>query len=160
MAHRSARRIPRAFLPLILFETEIRHFPTWVRSIIDRFLILDHETSCPDAERVIFCDGSGGKNSCDDRDLDLSHWRPNRTRSCYKADTSTEICFRFLDDPIPAEWTLAVNNHLDVDGLLSVYTLAHSNHALGHRHTIVRAAEMGDFWGWGEQQGRASINHK
>jgi hypothetical protein len=43
-----------------------------------------------------------------------------------------------------------VNNHLDVDGILSVYVLVHSDHALAQRRTIVEAADMGDFWGWGE----------
>jgi hypothetical protein len=118
--------------------------------MIDRFLILDHDTSRPDAEHVIYCDGSGGGMFREDKDLDLSHWRPNRTPTAYRADTSTEICFRFLDDPVPGEWTLAVNSHLDVDGILSVYTLVHTSQALAHRCTIVQAAEMGDFWSWGE----------
>ena len=43
-----------------------------------------------------------------------------------------------------------MNNHVDVDGILSVYALVHSDHALAHRQTIVEAAEIGDFWGWGE----------
>jgi hypothetical protein len=45
---------------------------------------------------------------------------------------------------------VAVNNHVDVDGILSVYVLVHSYHALAHRQTIIEAADMGDFWGWGE----------
>jgi hypothetical protein len=79
----------------------------------------------------------------------LSHWRPNRTPPAYRAGTSTEICFRFLDAPLPGDWTVAVNNHLDVDGILSVYTLVHSPTALRRRREIIEAAEMGDFWGWG-----------
>jgi hypothetical protein len=118
--------------------------------MIEKFLILDHDAPPPDAEHVIYCDGSGGRAFREDKDLDLSHWRPNRTLARYRADTSTEICFRFLDDPVQAPWTLAVNNHLDVDGMLSVYTLVHSGHALNQRSTIVQAAEMGDFWSWGE----------
>lgn len=118
--------------------------------MIDRFLILNHGAPRPDAERVVFCDGAGGGIFRTATDLDLSHWRPNQTPRQFRAGTSTEICYRFLDAPLPGNWTLAVNNHLDVDGLLSVYVLVHSSHALGHRHTIVAAAEMGDFWGWGE----------
>jgi hypothetical protein len=43
-----------------------------------------------------------------------------------------------------------VNNHVDVDGILSIYTLVASGFALAHRQVILQAAEMGDFWGWGE----------
>ncbi len=118
--------------------------------MIERFLILDHEPPPADAERIIYCDGAGGASFREDRDLDLSHWRPNRTPERYRADTSTEICVRFLDHPHNDRWTLAVNNHLDVDGMLSVYTLVHSGHALANRRPIIQAAEMGDFWGWGE----------
>jgi hypothetical protein len=118
--------------------------------MIDRFLILDHDTPPPDAEHIIYCDGAGGAAFRADRDMDLSHWRPNRTPARYRADTSTEICCRFLDNPVSASWTLAVNNHLDVDGMLSVYALVHSGHALANRRAIVQAAEMGDFWSWGE----------
>lgn len=118
--------------------------------MIDRYMILKHGDPRPDVERVIFCDGAGGGIFREGADLDLSHWRPNRTPPQYRAGTSTEICFRFLDAPLPGPWTLAANNHLDVDGLLSVYVLAHSRQALAHRQTIIEAAEMGDFWGWGE----------
>ncbi|HEY1598101.1 MAG TPA: DUF6687 family protein [Pirellulales bacterium] len=118
--------------------------------MIENFLILDHDTPPPAVEHIIYCDGSGGRAFREDKDLDLSHWRPNRTLARYRADTSTEICFRFLDDPVQVRWTLAVNNHLDVDGMLAVYALVHSGDALSHRSTIVQAAEMGDFWAWGE----------
>ncbi|MFN0055802.1 MAG: DUF6687 family protein [Planctomycetales bacterium] len=118
--------------------------------MINRFEIIDHSGPRPAAERIIFCDGSGGGTFRSETDLDLSHWRPNRTAAEYRAGTSAEICFRFLDNPRPGDWTAAVNNHVDVDGILSVYVLVHSRHALAHRRTIIQAAEMGDFWGWGE----------
>jgi hypothetical protein len=118
--------------------------------MIDRYLILNHGDPRPDAGRIIYCDGAGGEQFREGSDLELSHWRPNRTPAHYRAGTSTEICFRFLDDPVPGPWTLAVNNHLDVDGLLSVYTLVESRKALAARETIIAAAGMGDFWGWGE----------
>jgi hypothetical protein len=117
---------------------------------INRFEIVGHNSPRPEAERIIFCDGTGGSIFRPDTDLELSHWRPNRTSPEYRAGTSTEICFRFLDNPPPGTWTVAVNNHVDVDGILSVYVLVHSDHALAHRQTIIEAAEMGDFWGWGE----------
>jgi hypothetical protein len=118
--------------------------------MINRFEIIGHDSPRPDAEHIIFCDGTGGSLFRPATDLELSHWRPNCTPAEYRAGTSTEICYRFLDQPRGASWTVAVNNHVDVDGILSVYVLVHSDHALKHRRTIVEAADMGDFWGWGE----------
>jgi len=118
--------------------------------MIDSFEIIGHADPRPEAEHIIFCDGTGGGLFHTATDLELSHWRPNRTPKEYRAGTSTEICFRFLDNPWPGSWTVAVNNHVDVDGILSVYVLVHSSLALARRQTIIDAAEMGDFWGWGE----------
>lgn len=118
--------------------------------VLTRFEIIGHDSPRPDAERILFCDGTGGPVFRPETDLELSHWRPNATPAEYRAGTSTEICFRFLNDPRAGNWTAAVNNHVDVDGILSVYVLVHSEHALQHRQTIVEAAELGDFWGWGE----------
>jgi hypothetical protein len=118
--------------------------------MIERFEIIGHSSPRPAAEHILFCDGTGGDIFRPQTDLELSHWRPNCTPPEYRAGTSTEICYRFLDAPRPASWTVAVNNHVDVDGILSVYVLVHSDHALKHRRTIVEAADMGDFWGWGD----------
>jgi len=118
--------------------------------MINRYQIIDHDSPRPDAERILFCDGTEESIFRPEADLELSHWRPNRTPAEYRAGTSTEICFRFLDNPRPGSWTAAVNNHVDVEGILSVYALVHSDHALARRQTIIEAAEMGDFWGWGE----------
>jgi len=118
--------------------------------MIDRFEILGPDSPRPEADQIIFCDGTGGRLFHTATDLELSHWRPNRTPNEYRAGTSTEICFRFLENPWPGSWTVAVNNHVDVDGILSIYVLVQSDNALAHRKTIIEAAEMGDFWGWGE----------
>jgi hypothetical protein len=118
--------------------------------VVERFEIIGSGSSRPDADRIIFCDGTGGGLYQDETDLELSHWRPNRTPAEYRAGTSTEICFRFLGNPRPGSWTAAVNNHLDVDGILSVYVLVESSHAQATRQMIIEAAEIGDFWGWGE----------
>jgi hypothetical protein len=117
--------------------------------MIARFEIVSEKTGRPDADRIIFCDGSGGQLFRPETDLELSHWRPNHTPPEYRGDTSTQSCFRFLENPRRAPWTVAVNNHLDVDGILSVYVLVHSEHARQHRDAIIAAAEMGDFWSWG-----------
>src|ERR1700682_199746 len=114
--------------------------------MIDRFEIIGHNDPRPVAEHILFCDGTGGGLFRAETDIELSHWRPNRTPSEYRAGTSTEICFRFLDNPWPGSWTAAVNNHVDVDGILSVYVLVHSEQALAQRQTIIEAAVMGDFW--------------
>jgi len=58
---------------------------------------------------------------------------------------------RLLESPLRGSWDLVVNNHADVDGLLSVFTLVEPELALGHRRTLVEAAEIGDFWAWGER---------
>lgn len=118
--------------------------------MIERFEIVGHDSTRPDAERILLCDGTGGGIFRTQTDLELSHWRPNTTPTEYRAGTSTEICLQFLDNPRPGPWTAAVNNHVDVDGILSVYVLVHSQHALAHRQTFIDAAEIGDFWGWGE----------
>ena len=118
--------------------------------MIDRYEILNSAAPRPDAEHILFCDGTGGEHFRADADLELSHWRPNHTPAEYRAGTSTEICYRFLDNPRPGRWTVAVNNHVDVDGILSVYVLVHSEHALENRQAIIEAADIGDFWGWGE----------
>jgi hypothetical protein len=103
----------------------------------------------PDSRRTIFADGTADATFRPEVDLELSHWIPNRTPLALKADTSTEICMNFVASG-DADYELVVNNHADVDGVLSVFTLLHPATALAHRETIVSAAEMGDFWGWGE----------
>jgi hypothetical protein len=113
------------------------------------YFVVPHGGPRPDAPCVLFCDGSGGALFREGSDLELSHWRPNRTPPRLMAGTSTEICFRFLDESPGDNLAVAVNNHVDVDGLLSVYVLVRSQHALANRRAIIEAAEMGDFWGWG-----------
>jgi hypothetical protein len=103
----------------------------------------------PDSRRTVFADGTADATFRTAVDLELSHWIPNRTPVALKADTSTEICMNFVASG-DADYELVVNNHADVDGVLSVFTLLHPATALAHRETIVSAAEMGDFWGWGE----------
>jgi hypothetical protein len=120
-----------------------------------RFYIQGSREPRPDARGVIYCDGD-----IDDRfragvDLELSHWIPNRTPAPYKADTSTEICMGFVAGGGHRGYDLAINNHVDVDGTLAMYTLVHGERALAHRETLVQAAEMGDFWAWGEPPAQA-----
>lgn len=115
------------------------------------FYILGSETRRPFSRNTIFVDGTHDDSFREGVDLELSHWIPNRTPARFRADTSTEICMNFIREESTDEWDLAINNHLDVDGVLSVFTLVHPDFARKHRNVIVEAAEMGDFWAWGEE---------
>jgi hypothetical protein len=106
----------------------------------------------PPSARTLYCDGSHGADFRPHSDLELSHWVPNLTPARYKADTSTEICLRFVADPQRERgFELVVNNHVDVDGTLALFVLAHGEAALPHRERLRQAAEMGDFQAWGDE---------
>lgn len=119
---------------------------------VPRVHVLGSARPHPASERTLFVDGSAGSGFRPDRDLELSHWVPTRTPARWAADTSTEICLRFLDDPPPdaSAYEVAVNNHVDVDGILSLFCLAHPDVALAHRPVVVGAAEMGDLAAWAD----------
>lgn len=103
----------------------------------------------PHAHRVVFCDGSRDDTYRQGLDLELSHWVPNTTPARFKADTSTEICLRCVAAGEHADFDLVINNHVDVDGVLSTFVLLHPELSLQHCQTLVQAAEMGDFSGCG-----------
>jgi len=75
---------------------------------------------------------------------------PTRTEERYRAGTSTEICFKYLQLNKGIDYDLVINNHLDVDGVLSVFTLTHPTVALNYRKVLIEAAEAGDFWAWAD----------
>ena len=104
----------------------------------------------PAAARVAFCDGGVDASYRDGVDIELSHWIPNRTPAAFKAATSTEIALRFVAAGGHADVDLVVNNHVDTDGMLSVFALLHPGPSLAHRATLVQAAAMGDFHAWGD----------
>jgi hypothetical protein len=117
---------------------------------VPAFHVLGSSAPAPRSERTIYVDGSAGSGFRPDVDLELSHWVPTRTPARWAADTSTEICLRYLADP-PADaggYDLAVNNHVDVDGILSVFCLVQPDAALAHRDVVVGAAEVGDLAAW------------
>src|SRR5262245_14716036 len=95
------------------------------------FHIEGSRTPRPSARRVIYCDGGTDEQFREGVDLELSHWIPNRTPDRFKADTSTEICLRFVASA-EQDFDLVVNNHLDVDGMLAVFTLTADTWALPH----------------------------
>jgi hypothetical protein len=105
----------------------------------------------PGSVRTLYCDGTHGAAFRPGVDLELSHWVPNLTPERYKADTSTEICLRFVADAARERgFDLAVNNHVDIDGVLALFVVSHADLALAHRELLIQVAEMGDFLAWGE----------
>lgn len=116
--------------------------------MIPRFFITDQSNQKPQSKRCIFADGSKDKDFRPGTDLELSHWVPNETPEQFKADTSTEICLNYVATSEDRDWDLAINNHTDVDGVLSIFALTESELALEHRDIVVGAAEMGDFFNY------------
>ncbi len=112
---------------------------------IERFFVAGTKKDMPVSSRTIFADGSAGSSFRQDLDLELSHWIPNTTPRHWSADTSTETCLRFIESPPDAVYDLVVNNHIDVDGILSVFALVQPNVALAHRDALIGAAEHGDL---------------
>ncbi|MBX9805496.1 MAG: hypothetical protein K2Y18_07070 [Alphaproteobacteria bacterium] len=104
----------------------------------------------PTSTRTLYVDGAAGGEFREGIDGELSHWRPNKTEAQYRAGTSTEICFKYLHANKNLDYDLVVNNHLDVDGVMSVFALTHPKIALANEGVIVKAAEAGDFWAWAE----------
>ncbi len=115
-----------------------------------RFYIPISQTERPLSKRTIYVDGAADAEFREGRDLELSHWLPNRTENHYKSGTSTEICFNFLETAPGLSYDLVVNNHLDTDGLLSVFVLCYPTFALQHKETLCKAAKSGDFLAWSE----------
>jgi len=113
--------------------------------MIPRYHLTGSPEPRPESARTVFADGSADEGFRESVDLELSHWVPNRTPERWKADTSTEICLRFVSDPPTESYELCVNNHLDTDGVLSLWVLTHGAEAPAHAATLVGAAEMGDF---------------
>ena len=105
----------------------------------------------PASARTLYCDGSADDAFRPGLDLELSHWLPNRTPAEFKAPTSTGICLAFAAaGGLARGFDLALNNHVDVDGALSMFAVLAPELALAHRGALVQAAEMGDFLGWAE----------
>lgn len=103
------------------------------------------------AERIIFVDGVC-PDALTEVDLELSHWLPNNTPIQYKKDTSTEICFSFLDKPLKHHYGQVTSNHFDTDGLLSAFTLMYPTLALEHRELLEKVSHMGDFGAWQKRE--------
>jgi hypothetical protein len=78
--------------------------------------------------------------------LALSHWRQAPTPARLRADTSVEICLRWLVSGRPrVACSLVVTDHLDQDSLVGAWSLLHPEEALGAVELLVGVAEAGDF---------------
>ncbi|MBX9786987.1 MAG: hypothetical protein K2Y08_06585 [Alphaproteobacteria bacterium] len=115
-----------------------------------RFYIKGSKSKRPQSQCAIYVDGTAGEEFREGIDIELSHWVPNRTENQYKAGTSTEICFKYLNANESSSYDLVINNHLDVDGILSTFVLCYPKIALAHRDVLVGASKAGDFWAWAE----------
>jgi hypothetical protein len=78
--------------------------------------------------------------------LTLSHWPGSPTPAALQDDLSAQIAFRYLDAPgFHVDADVVSNNHLDQDGLTSMYALVHPEDALARREQLVDVARAGDF---------------
>src|SRR5260370_1156124 len=111
-----------------------------------RIFIAGGEMARPPSARTAYVDARAGELR--HVDVELSHCFGNRTARQFRGDTATAICLRFAEARGSAD--LAVNDHNDVDGVLALLALRDSELALGHRRTLMQAAEMGDFSSWGD----------
>jgi hypothetical protein len=132
-----------------------------VTAVAERFHISGSAGPRPEVSGlVIYADGAEPPGSAGaEPHIDLSHWVPNRTAERYKADTSTEICLNYAADPDHTPADLVVNDHVDVDGVLSLYALLHSDLALAHRDVLIAAASTGDFVAWPGREGFRLAQH-
>ena len=90
----------------------------------------------------VIADGSARRSTV----LTLSHWPVSGTPWPLKADLSAEIALRYLSSPEHHVDVDAVSNdHLDLDGFISVLLLARPDVAAAHGATLVEAARAGDF---------------
>jgi len=112
------------------------------------FYIKNSKAERPASRSSLYVDGTAGDDFRESIDVELSHWLPNRTEDRYKAGTSTEICFKFLEANETLPYDLVINNHLDMDGLLSVFVLCYPTVALHYKDALCKASKTGDFWGW------------
>jgi len=106
---------------------------------LKRYYVIGSQTPRPISRKSLFTDGSRDAMFRPGIDIDLSHCRPNSTPPAYKADTSAEICMKYLADSCGDDWDLCVIDHIDLDGILSSFTLLHPDIALQHRNVIIGA---------------------
>ncbi|GAB6282889.1 MAG: hypothetical protein STSR0008_16390 [Ignavibacterium sp.] len=97
----------------------------------------------PDKNKAISVDGAF------DAKLQLSHWIGNSSPKELKADTTTEMSFKLIENSNKEKYLTGIeyisNNHFDADGLLSAFVLLDPDYALQHKNEIINMAITGDF---------------
>jgi len=87
----------------------------------------------------------------------LSHWVGNKTPEALKADTATEVVFRYLAHPHRRDFfpevRIVTNNHFDTDGLLAVWALLNFRKPQPSSGRFIAAAEAGDFASFSSEEG-------
>ncbi len=89
-------------------------------------------------------DGAAGPGTV----LTLSHWPRSPTPHPLAADLSAQIARRWLERRYRARWPGAeavTNDHLDQDGLVSLYVLVSPGSALARWGVLEEVARVGDF---------------
>jgi len=91
----------------------------------------------------VVVDGAAGPATV----LSLSHWPLSRTPRALARDLSAEIAFAYLSSSTcwAADALAVTNDHVDQDGLVSLYALVDPDHARRHERTLVEIARVGDF---------------
>jgi len=114
------------------------------------FVHVPYGQDAPSDVKTLACDGRVPKAT-----LDLSHWTDNTTPDELYADTSTEIALNLAKSKDYAEYDTAtvVNNHFDVDGVLSAWAATDPESALPHFQLLCDAAACGDFGEWVSDEG-------
>ena len=114
------------------------------------FVHVPYGQEAPANVKTLACDGRVKGAT-----LDLSHWTDNTTPNDLYADTSTEIALNLARSQEYAEYDEAtvVNNHFDVDGVLSAWAATDPEGALPHFQLLCDAAACGDFGEWASDEG-------
>ena len=114
------------------------------------FVHVPYGQDAPANVKTLACDGRVPKAT-----LDLSHWTDNTTPDELYADTSTEIALNLAQSSDYSEYDSAtvVNNHFDVDGVLSAWAATDPEEALPHFQLLCDAAACGDFGEWCSDDG-------
>lgn len=94
-------------------------------------------------QRHLVVDGAPRQNSA----TVLSHWPISPTPTGLWRDLSAEIAYAYLLDETTWDQStdIVTNDHLDVDGLISLYFLTNPERAIERAELLVEIARVGDF---------------